>query len=108
MAQANNLGSVTETLKWAQPSYLTTQGSTIRLHWEPKFSDKFFIYCHCQTSLITTFRELFSDCFNFEGKRAIVLDLSDELSFEHLEVCILLALQYHKVKHLPMLGIAAQ
>ena len=105
VAKENNLGLVTETLKWSQPSYRTKQGSTIRLHWEPKLPDKFFIYFHCQTSLVATFREFFSNSFNFEGNRAIVLNLSDDLLFDYIEICILLALQYHRIKHLPLLGI---
>ncbi len=40
----------------------------------------------------------------FEGKRAIVFRESDELPVEQLKHCVSLALTYHRVKHLPLLG----
>ena len=37
--------------------------------------------------------------------RAIVFDETDELPVDELKYCILLALRYHRVKHLPLLGV---
>jgi len=42
---------------------------------------------------------------NFEGSRAILLPLDAPLPKEVLKPCIQTALQYHKVKHLLMLGL---
>lgn len=97
-------GPVTETLKWNEPSYITAQGSTVRLGWKPKRPSKVFVFFHCQTSLIETFRELYGDVFTFDGKRAIVFDISEELPAKELSHCVSLALRYHELKHLPMLG----
>ena len=43
--------------------------------------------------------------FKFDGNRAIVFDKSDKLPSTELKHCISLALTYHSVKHLPMLGV---
>lgn len=93
-----------ETLKWGEPSYLMKGGSTIRLAWKNKQPNKVGIYFNCQTNLIETFKELHSDTFIFEGKRAILLDLDQEIPINALKNCILLALTYHARKHLPLLG----
>ncbi|WP_422104101.1 hypothetical protein [Winogradskyella sp.] len=48
---------------------------------------------------------IFHNTFDFEGKRAIVFPLDHEIPREELKYCIRAALTYHKVKHLPTLGI---
>jgi hypothetical protein len=58
---------------------------------------------------VDTFRELYSHVLEFQGNRAIVLnvDLSQaEQATVNTAVkhCIQLALTYQKVKHLPLLG----
>ncbi len=104
VAKECGAGSVSEELKWNEPSYITNNGSTIRIDWKPKHPEKFFVFFHCQTRLIETFKELYGDCFSFEGKRAIVFDINDDIPTQELEHCISLALRYHKLKHLPLLG----
>lgn len=47
---------------------------------------------------------LFKDLFPFEGNRAIVFDLKHEIQRQHLNYSISLALTYHKVRHLLLLG----
>lgn len=93
-----------ETLKWGQPSYITARGSTIRISSIKDSPHQYGMYCHCQTSLIDTFREIYPDCFHFEGKRAIIWHLQEELAVKPLRHCIRLAFTYHDVKHLPLLG----
>ena len=56
------------------------------------------------TSLVDTFRELYGDVFMFEGNRAIVFGEADEIPVAELKHCISLALTYHRVKRLPLLG----
>lgn len=103
-SELEDTGELEETLKWGEPSYLLKSGSTIRLGWKPEQADNYFLYFHCQTKLIPTFKELYSDLFDFEGNRAIVFrDGSNEHS-DALKHCIKLALSYHRVKHLPLLG----
>ena len=54
-----------------------------------------------RTSLVDTFREIYSDTFRYEGNRAIVFWETDAVPTEALKHCIALSLQYHKLKHLP-------
>ena len=104
VANEYDLGPVEESLKWGELSYCVKGGSAIRIGWRPKTPDKCFVFFHCQTTLIETFKEIYGELFSFEGKRAIVLDRSKPGSGQELEHCIGLALQYHKLKHLPLLG----
>ncbi|PJZ30699.1 DUF1801 domain-containing protein [Leptospira kmetyi] len=94
----DGVGNLEETLKWGQPSYLTPitkSGSTIRIDKLPAQDDRYAIYFHCQTNLVSTFRELFRKRFDFEGDRAIRLNVKDPLPKKELGVCISLALTYH-------------
>jgi len=104
VAKEYDLGPVEESLKWSELSYVVKGGSAIRIGWRSKSPDKCFVFFHCQTTLIETFKEIYGDLFSFEGKRAIVLDRSKPGFPQELEHCIGLALQYHKLKHLPLLG----
>ena len=101
---ANDIGSVEETLKWGEPSYVSRIGSTVRIDWKEKAPAQYAMYFHCGTKLVATFRELYRDELRFEGNRAIILGVDEEVDREVLGHCIVLALRYHKIKHLPMLG----
>lgn len=103
-AKEHKLGNVEETLKWGEPSYLIKGGSTVRIDWKKKTPDQYAIYFNCNTTLVDTFKELYSDLFRFEGNRAIVFGVQDPIDKKALRHCIRLALTYHKVKHLPLLG----
>ncbi len=99
-----------ETLKWGEPSYVTKHGSTIRIAWRKKFPNEVGIFFHCKTTLVDTFKEIYRDQFRFEGNRAILFNLDDEIvgnknTADALKHCIALSLTYHKIKHLPMLGV---
>ena len=94
-----------ETLKWDEPSYITKIGSTIRMDWKSKSPDQYAMYFQCTSRLVETFKMLFSTVFEFEGKRAIIFGMEEDLPEEELKYCIKAALTYHKVKHLPTLGI---
>lgn len=104
VAKENELGTVEETLKWGEASYLVIGGSTIRMDWKPKDPGVIKVFFHCQTTLVETFREIYPEEFAFEGKRAIVLPLNTPVGSGPLSHCIQLALKYHSVKHLPLLG----
>ena len=100
-----DLGAMTETLKWGQPSYEVGRGSPLRLGIK---DESYLMYFNCQTSLIETFKELYKDEFRFEGNRAIVFELKSKWPNRRimaLKHCISLALCYHKLKHLPLLGV---
>ena len=94
-----------ETLKWGEPSYLTKNGSTIRMDWKSKSPNQYAMYFKCTSRLIETFKIVFKNLFEFEGKRAIVFKMDDNIPKEALKSCIKAALTYHKVKHLTTLGI---
>ena len=104
-SETEGVNSLEETLKWGEPSYLTKGGSTVRIDWKVRASDQYAMYFNCNTPLIETFKEIYGDTFTFEGKRAIVFGETDELPVDQLKHCVSTALTYHRVKHLPFLGI---
>ncbi|HIO97374.1 MAG TPA: DUF1801 domain-containing protein [Leucothrix sp.] len=104
-ALALDIDDLEETLKWGEPSYLTKNGSTVRIAWRKSFPEQYSVFFNCKTSLIETFREIYPDTFNYEGSRAIVFDENDRVPIDALKHCIELSLSYHKIKHLPMLGL---
>ena len=95
------VGPLEETLKWGQPSYLTTEtnsGSTIRIDALRSTPGGYAIYFHCQTNLIETFKQKFGKKFRYEGNRALLFSVSDLLPETELGECIALALTYHLKK----------
>ena len=100
-----DIGSLEETLKWGEPSYLAKYGSTIRIDWKAKNPDQYAMYFKCTSKLVPTFKEVFGDVFSFEKDRAIIFNMRDNVPKKELSQCIVVALRYHRVKHLPQLGI---
>jgi hypothetical protein len=98
---------VEETLKWGEPSYLVKDGSTIRMDWKEKNPNQIAIYFKCTSKLVPTFKSLYGNQLNFEGNRAIIFQLEEDIPKEKISNCIALALQYHKLKNLPLLGSMA-
>jgi hypothetical protein len=90
------VGRIEEALKWGQPSYLTPEtksGSTVRI--DHVSGKQVAIYFHCQTDLVTTFRELYPDQWSYGGNRCILLNVEDKIDDAALRHCIALALTYH-------------
>jgi len=104
VAEGEDIGAVTETLKWGEPSYLCAGGSPIRMAWKSRAPDHFSLYFNCKTSLIDTFKELYPDAFSFVGNREIVFSVSQPIPLAALKACISMALRYHGIKHLALLG----
>jgi hypothetical protein len=94
-----------ETLKWREPSYITKKGSTIRIDWKKNQPNQYAMYFKCTSKLVTTFKVFYPDVFKFEGNRAIIFQMEDKIPEVELKNCITAALMYHKVKHLPTLGL---
>lgn len=94
-----------ESLKWGEASYRSDIGSTLRMDWKSKAPDQYAIYFQCTSRLIPTFKFSFNNIFKFEGNRAIIFSMSDNIPENELIQCIKATLRYHKVKHLPTLGI---
>ena len=103
--EIDGITNIEETLKWGEPSYLTKNGSTIRMDWKPKAPGQYAMYFKCTSRLVEVFKLKFNKRFYFEGNRAIVFQLNDKIPIKDLKSCIKAALTYHKVKHLPTLGI---
>lgn len=103
-SETDGVAEVTETLKWGEPSYIAKRGSTVRIDWKESSPQQYAMYFHCGTRLVDTFRQLYGDLFKFEGNRAIVFGENDTVPAVELKHCIALALTYHTVKHLPLLG----
>jgi hypothetical protein len=102
-AKTPGVGALNETLKWGQPSYLTQEsrsGSMIRIdRVKPAAGDdreRYALYVHCQTTLVSTFRQLYRDELVFGGNRSILLDADRPLPKAALKHCIALALTYHR------------
>ena len=96
--KANGVGELEETLKWGQPSYLTSQtksGTTIRIDKVKSGKHDYAIFFNCQTTLVDTFREMFRDEFEYEGNRALLFKTKDKIATEKLKLCISMALTYH-------------
>ena len=103
-SEIETVTALEETLKWGEPSYLTKHGSTVRMDWKTKTPDQYAIYFKCTSKLVPTFKTLYKDEFTFENSRAIVFKLEESIPKQALKHCIKLALTYHKVKQLPLLG----
>lgn len=97
----DGVGPIEETLKWGQPSYLTTvsgSGSTIRIDRVKTNDDLIAMYFHCQTDLVATFRELYPAQMHYVGNRSILFDMTAKIPEKALRHCIGLALTYHARK----------
>ncbi len=95
-AATEGVGELEETLRWGEPSYLTTKsksGSIIRIH--SKGPDQFAVYFHCQTDLVARFKKLYPGEFRYDGNRSITFDKQDNVPEHELSHCISLALTYH-------------
>jgi len=104
-SELEEISNLEETLKWGEPSFLVKKGSTIRIDWKKSKPDQYAMYFQCTSKLITTFRVVYKESFQFEGNRAIIFPINANIPQKKLKNCITAALRYHKVKHLPALGI---
>lgn len=104
-AEHGLLETLQESLKWGEPSYLAKGGSAVRIDYKAATPDRYAMYFQCQTSLVETFREVHGSVFEFEGNRAIIFRRRAAISVAPLKHCISLALRYHRLKGLPLLGV---
>jgi hypothetical protein len=98
------IGALEETLKWGEISYLTKNGSTVRLAWAASAPKQYGVYFNCKTKLVDTFKEIYRDTFEYETNRAIIFTNKQVIPVEPLKHCLQLSLTYHNIKHLPLLG----
>lgn len=92
------VGPIEEALRWNEPSYLTPEtksGSTVRISTLRETDDKYGIFFNCQTTLVSTFRQMYPDLFEYAGNRAILFHVDDSIPTNELSHCVALALRYH-------------
>lgn len=97
-SETDGVGELEETLKWGQPSYLTSKtksGSTIRLGLVKDEPESVALYFICHTNLVSTFEQIYGDQLRFENNRAIILDVNKPIPETPLSYCIGMALTYH-------------
>ncbi|KKC39670.1 hypothetical protein WH87_05845 [Devosia epidermidihirudinis] len=94
-SETDGVGTLEETLKWGQVSYLTTEtgsGTTVRIDQDKK-SGKAALYVSCKSNLLERYRALYPDSFAYEGDRAVIIgEQHDEAALRHV---IAMALTYH-------------
>ncbi|SFT42653.1 protein of unknown function (DU1801) [Pseudovibrio denitrificans] len=91
--------SVTESLKWGEPSYRPLPkhgGTTVRLHWKPKFGDQVGLFVHCQTTVISDMRALYGDVLSFDGNRCLWIPARDAYPRDAVEHFVAEAFRYGK------------
>ena len=84
--RSRDIGAVTETLKWGEPSYAPDKprtGTALRVAWKDKHPGQISLFVNCQTSLIERWREPFGDDLTFVGNREIALPLERPLPHRH-------------------------
>src|SRR6267378_7274835 len=92
------VGAIEEALKWGQASYLTSEtksGSTVRIDQVKSAANQYAVYFHCQTDLVSTFRELYPTELSYGGNRSILLNAEHDIPEPALRHCVALALTYH-------------
>lgn len=97
-AETKGVGTLTETLKWGEPAYLPAKaniGTTVRINPLKGSNDRYAAFFHCQTTLLSTFREIYPDQFMFEGDRALVFAVGATVPAKPFKHCVALALTYH-------------
>ena len=103
-SEAGTIDSIELTLKWGEPSFLVKKGSTLRMDWKEKTPDQYALYFKCTSKLVPTFKEIFKDQFTYEKNRAIIFGLNEKMPKVKVKECIRMALTYHTIKDLPLLG----
>ena len=105
VAKNRDLGEVTETIKWGEASYNCKGGTPIRIDWKDKHPENVSLYFNCQTLIAETIRTVVGNRLNVVGNREIRFNIKQQLPAKDICFCIDLALRYHSIKHLPLLGI---
>ncbi len=97
--EIEEITNLEETLRWGEPSFITKNGSTLRIDWKEKTPNQYQMYFNCTSKLVETFKSLFGELFEYEKNRAIIFQLDQEIPIAELKKCIKATLIYHKVKN---------
>lgn len=96
--EVSEITELEETLKWGEPSFLTKNGSTLRMDWKKKTPDQYQMYFKCTSRLVETFKIVFGDQFQYEKSRAIIFQLDQKVPSKEIKKCIKATLLYHSLK----------
>lgn len=97
-AEDPRIGPLTETLKWGEPSYLTSKtkaGTTLRLAIKKGETERIGMFFHCQTRVAGRIEELYPDTFEFDGTRGLLFTPGASLPVDAIKGCMALVLTYH-------------
>jgi len=97
LADELECGPIEESLRWGEPAYLTSvsrSGTTVRFDSKDPASGTYALYVHCQTDLVSRWRERHGDVLTCEGSRAVVFHVDQQPPEEVLRDCIASALTY--------------
>ncbi len=106
VAEEEDAGPLEETLKWGQPSYLTTRsksGTTIRIDGDKTDEAAFALFVNCQTSLVEDWKDRFEH-YTYGGNRSVHFRSAEDLKRPELRTMIAEALTYHRRKRQPRGG----
>jgi hypothetical protein len=90
------IGPLTEALRWGQPAYLTLAtgaGSPLRIG-VPK-AGGFALYAQCQTTLIADLAAMAGTALRYEGNRAVLFDVVEDILADPVCMMIRRALTWH-------------
>ena len=90
------VGPVTESLKWGQPSYVVKKGTALRIA-VPK-GGGCGLYAHCQSGVIAHYAATVAGPDKIDGTRGVIFQTVDDVVPERLRLLIRHALTYHKAK----------
>jgi hypothetical protein len=99
-AAATKTAPLTETLKWGQPAYLPARrhGTTARLGWSATDPDHCSLFVHCQTDLVSRFRQVFPDEFAYVGNRAVLVPAKGQFAAAAFQQIAAAVFTYHRDK----------
>lgn len=103
--EISDIKEMEETLKWGEPSFLTKNGSTLRMDWKDKAPDQYAMYFKCTSRLVETFKLVYGKQFEYEKSRAIIFQLNQKVPVSEIKACIKATLLYHTVKNEIRLGM---
>ncbi len=99
VAKDTDIDFIGEDLKWGEPSFLTKKsGSTFRLDWKKKTPEHLSLFFNCRTKLISTFKEMYPEDFEYVGNREFRLPINQKFSITKFKKCIEIAFKYNLLK----------
>lgn len=94
-----DIGPLTESLKWGEPSYAPKRartGTAVRIAWKEKAPETISLFVNCQTSLVSDWRDLYQNELDLIGNRELRLPLDKSLPEAPLRHCVAMALTYFR------------